>query len=677
MSETLIPAESPDELLAIDLAGTPANDVGEWLSTMVLIREFEESLEDLTSSGKIPGGVHLAVGQEAVAVGAIRALETGDIVSSGHRGHHHALAIGIPPRSIMAELFGRATGCAGGRGGTMHLADFSLGYYGGNGIVGAGLGLAMGAALAAQLRGSSQVAMGFFGDGGTNTGRTWEAVNMAALWKLPLIAFCENNLYAVETFIGRSAAGTSITDRASGFGLPAVQVDGQDVGAVYRAVREARDRAAQGGGPTFIEAQTYRYYGHNTGEVVTYRTAEEVETWKRQKDPIQRLWYRLAATTSSRSALEARERGSGHGEGRDRVRRFVSMAGCVHRRRRRPRAAVRSTRPTMSAAPAVTVGKAFQLGMHEEMERDERIFVLGTDLFIRGGHFAQVKGLGQEFGRERVRDAPISEAAMIAAGVGAALNGMRPVVDLNFVDFALGAMDEIVNQAAKIRYMWGRSVPLVVRASAGVALYAAQHNNSLESLFAHTPGLAVVMPSTPADTKAMIKTALRTDDPVMFLMHKRLTGLRGDVGGADDLVPLGVGVIRRAGNDVTLVSYGGMMDRTLTASEGLVERGIEAEVIDLRTLFPLDLDLLVESVRRTGRLAVVTEEPHYAGLGSEIAASIQEAAFDYLDAPVLRINATHSPIPHSPPLIEALTPQVPDIVSMVASSFERWPSSGG
>ena len=331
----------------------------------------------------------------------------------------------------------------------------------------------------------------------------------------------------------------------------------------------------------------------------------------------------------------------------------------------------------MSAAPAVTVGKAFQLGMHEEMERDERIFVLGTDLFIRGGHFAQVKGLGKEFGRERVRDAPISEAAMIAAGVGAALNGMRPVVDLNFVDFALGAMDEIVNQAAKIRYMWGRSVPLVVRACP--VWRCTRHSTTTASsrcLRTH-PGLAVVMPSTPADTKAMIKTALRTDDPVMFLMHKRLTGLRGDVGGADDLVPLGVGVIRRAGNDVTLVSYGGMMDRTLTASEGLVERGIEAEVIDLRTLFPLDLDLLVESVRRTGRLAVVTEEPHYAGLGSEIAASIQEAAFDYLDAPVLRINATHSPIPHSPPLIEALTPQVPDIVSMVASSFERWPSSGG
>lgn len=315
--------------------------------------------------------------------------------------------------------------------------------------------------------------------------------------------------------------------------------------------------------------------------------------------------------------------------------------------------------------------------MQEEMERDDRIFVLGTDLFIRGGHFAQVKGLGEVFGRERVRDAPISEAAMIAAGVGAALNGMRPVIDLNFIDFALGGMDEIVNQAAKIRYMWGRPVPLVVRASAGVALYAAQHNNSLESWFAHTPGLSVVMPSTPADTKGIIKTALRTDDPVIFLMHKRLTGLRGEVGDAGDFVPLGVGAIRRAGEDVTLVSYGGMMDKTLKAAEALAQRGVEADVIDLRTLFPLDLELITSSVQRTGRLAVVTEEPHYVGLGSEIAASIQEAAFDYLDAPVVRVNAAHSPVPHSPPLIEALTPQVPDIVAAVTSSIERWPSSAG
>jgi TPP-dependent pyruvate/acetoin dehydrogenase alpha subunit len=289
VTDTLTTADYPDELIEINLHETPREQLVDWLETMILIREFEGSLEPLTLNGKIPGSVHQAVGQEAAAVGAIRALKPGDIVASGHRGHHHALALGLAPRSVMAELFGRATGCAGGRGGTMHLADFTINYFGGNGIVGAGLGLAMGGALAASLRGTDQIALGFFGDGGANTGRTWEAVNMAAVWKLPLIAFCENNLYAVETSIGRAAASGSIAERAAGFGLPAVQVDGQDVCAVYREVQAARRRAEAGDGPTFIEALTYRYHGHNTGEVTTYRTDDEVEQWRRSRDPVQRL----------------------------------------------------------------------------------------------------------------------------------------------------------------------------------------------------------------------------------------------------------------------------------------------------------------------------------------------------------------------------------------------------
>ena len=289
---TEIPAVAgPDELIEIQLDGVPVSDLQEWLETMLVIREFEESLEPLTMSGtQIPGGVHQASGQEAVAVGAIRALEPADIVASPHRPHHHALAKGMAPRVVMAELWGRATGCAGGRGGTMHLNDFSLGYFGSNGIVGASLGIAMGAALAAKLRSTGQVCLGFFGEGGANTGRTWEFVNFAALRKLPLIAICENNQYAVETYIGRSAAlADSIARRAEGFGLPAVQVDGQDVCAVYRAVQVARERAAREEGPSFIEAVTYRYRGHNTGEVANYREQEEVEHWRRTKDPIERL----------------------------------------------------------------------------------------------------------------------------------------------------------------------------------------------------------------------------------------------------------------------------------------------------------------------------------------------------------------------------------------------------
>lgn len=307
-------------------------------------------------------------------------------------------------------------------------------------------------------------------------------------------------------------------------------------------------------------------------------------------------------------------------------------------------------------ASTCTLGQAFQRGLREEMERDPTIFVMGTDLYERGGHWGQVAGLGREFGPERIRDTPISEAAMVAAGVGAALNGMRPIVDLNFMDFVLGAMDELANQAAKIRYMWGTPVPLVVRGTAGIALGGPQHNNSLEAWFAHTPGLIVVMPSTPADTKGLIKAALRGGDPVVFLMHKVLNGRRGEVGGPDDVTPIGEARLARPGRDVTVVGYGVTVEHALAAAEALAPEGVEVEVIDLRTLYPLDLDLIVDSVRRTTRLVVVDEAPGFASIGSEIAASVQELAFDSLDAPIRRVAGAQVPIPHSPPLVGALIP---------------------
>jgi pyruvate/2-oxoglutarate/acetoin dehydrogenase E1 component len=309
----------------------------------------------------------------------------------------------------------------------------------------------------------------------------------------------------------------------------------------------------------------------------------------------------------------------------------------------------------------VTYSQAFQQGMREEMLRDDRIFVLGTDLLDRGGHFGQVLGLGKEFGATRVRDMPISEAAMVAAGVGASLNGMRPVIDLNFIDFSFGAMDEIVNQAAKMRYMFGTPLPLVIRGTSGVALYAAQHNNSLEALFAHMPGLLVAIPSTPADTKGLLKSALRGEDPVIFLMHKKLSGTRGEVGGPDDLVPFGRAAIRRSGGDVTIVTYSHMVFKAMEAAASLAESGIEAEVIDLRTVMPLDFETVAESVRKTGRLVAVTEAPCFGSIASEVAARIQETVFDWLAAPVTRVGARHAPIAHSPTLFESVLPQAADI----------------
>lgn len=265
------------------------DDLRSWLSDMLLIRRFEEAAEEASLRGLVPGGIHPAIGQEASAVGVARALRPDDIVTSTHRSHHHALAKGLDPAAAMAELFGKETGTIGGRGGSMHLADFEKGLWGANAIVGGGLGLAMGSALGAKLQGLPRVSVGYFGDGGANVGRVWEFVNLASVWQLPLIAICENNLYAVETPSATVTGGTSVADRAAGFGVASRQVDGQDVVAVYEATREAAEAARAGEGAQFIEVLTYRYRGHNAGEVVTYRTDDEVELWRSSKDPIERF----------------------------------------------------------------------------------------------------------------------------------------------------------------------------------------------------------------------------------------------------------------------------------------------------------------------------------------------------------------------------------------------------
>ncbi len=270
---------------------------------MILIRRFEEAGEELSLRGQIPGGIHPAIGQEAVAVGMIRALRKDDIVTSTHRSHHHALAKGLEPNLVMAELYGKDSGVAKGRGGSMHLADFDKGLWGSNGIVGGGLGIAMGSALGAVQLGLPRVSVGFFGDGGANVGRVWEFVNLATVWKLPLIAVCENNLYAVETRSASVTGGNTIAERATGFGLPSEQVDGQDVVAVFNAADRVVSAAREGSGAHFLELLTYRYKGHNAGEVVTYRTEDELNEWRTSKDPIERFTSYLTQKGVLTSAL--------------------------------------------------------------------------------------------------------------------------------------------------------------------------------------------------------------------------------------------------------------------------------------------------------------------------------------------------------------------------------------
>lgn len=309
--------------------------------------------------------------------------------------------------------------------------------------------------------------------------------------------------------------------------------------------------------------------------------------------------------------------------------------------------------------------EAFQSGVREEMIRNDGIIILGTDLTERGGHFAQVKGIAQEFGENRVKDTPISEAAMVAAGLGSAMYGLHPIVDLNFIDFAFGAMDEIINQAAKIRFMFGSPVPIVIRATSGVALAGAHHSNSLESFLAHTPGLSVAVPSRAWDVKGLIKTALRVEDPVIFLMHKKLSGVRSEMGDENVLIPFGKANVLRSGKHAAIITYGYTTITALKAADALAKEGVDVEVIDLRTLYPLDTDAINDAVKKFGRVVVADEAPLFGSITAEIAATATEHGFTHLKGPIVRIGAVRAPISANPKMSDAAIPSVTSISNAI------------
>lgn len=317
----------------------------------------------------------------------------------------------------------------------------------------------------------------------------------------------------------------------------------------------------------------------------------------------------------------------------------------------------------------ITYVQAVADALREEMKRDENVFLLGEDMGIYGGCFGVTKGFLQEFGEERVMDTPISEAGFTGAAVGAAIMGMRPVVEIMFSDFITLTLDNLVNQAAKIRFMLGGqvSVPMVLRTPAGSGTgAAAQHSQSLESWLVHVPGLKVIMPSTPYDAKGLLKTAIRDDNPVIFFEHKLLYRVKGEVPTEDYTIPIGKADIKRTGKDVTIITYAVMVHRALEAAEILSREGIDVEVVDLRSLSPIDHDTIVNSVKKNGKVLIVHEAVKRGGVGAEIAALISDSeAFYYLDAPIKRLAGMEVPIPYSPELEKGVVPQVDDIIKSV------------
>jgi 2-oxoisovalerate dehydrogenase E1 component len=626
---------------------------------MQRIRRFEERVSELFAAGRIPGFVHLCIGQEAVAVGACAGLRPDDYITSTHRGHGHLIAKGGELDKMMAELYGKENGYCKGRGGSMHIVDVGLGILGANGIVGAGTQIAAGAGLSSKVRDSGQVVVCFFGDDASTEGMFHESMNLAALWDLPVIFMCENNLYGQFTPYEKHTRVPDIASKAAAYGIPSAIVDGNDVLAVRAATDEAARRARSGGGPTLIECKTYRWHGHMEGDAYGYRTAAEIEEWK-EKCPIARLRSRLIADgiasqeefdgidAKVEAALDAAVAFAESGPAPDpstateNVYAAESLSGSA---------------PESDEVDQLPMAMAIQQALVEEMERDESVVILGEDVAI--GVFGVTAGLIAKFGERRVLDTPISENVIAGAAVGAAMTGLRPVAEIEFGDFLTCCMDPIINQMAKLRYMTGGQVrlPLVIRTNTGSGFSAgAQHSQSLEALLMHIPGLTIVAPSTPRDAKGLLRTAIRSDNPVLFFEHKGIYFNPGAVPRGEYTIPFGSADIKRPGTDVTLVAVAAMVRKALGVAEKLAEEGISVEVIDPRTLVPLDAQRIVESVKKTGRLVIAEEGCLTGGFGAEVAAIAAKQAFDHLDAPIERVAAWDTPVPFAPGLERAVIP---------------------
>lgn len=636
--------------------------------------------------------------------------------------------------AMMAELFGKTTGYCRGRGGSMHIADVERGNLGATGIVAGNIPVATGAALAEHLKGTDAVTLCYFGDGATNTGAFHEALNMGAslLGGLPVVYICENNLYgmsvpfnqsSVEGLLTASKVAT-IAERAAAYPMPSSIVDGQDVLAVKAAVEEAVERARRGEGPTLIECRTYRYYGHSLSDARAYRTRDEEREW-RERDPVELFARRLLESglfgEDEIAALRAQGKATidasiefalasplpDPSELHDNV--FVDpdpgrLAAEVAAERElwrkvKPAEAAFTTRfyessgydpkdvlprlpkpgPDIEALEKehglriLSMVEALQEAHREEMQRDEHVFVLGEDIGIYGGAYGATRGLFQEFGHRRVIDTAISEAAVVGAACGAAIRGLRPIAEIMYIDFITIASNQLVHNIAYNRYQFGGKikVPCVIRTEGGVGRsFAATHSESLESWFVHVPGLYVVMPSTPYDAKGLLKSAIRDENPVLFIEHKEMYAkVQGPVPEGDYLIPLGVADIKRPGKDVTLVAYSRMVHFALAAAALLERDGISAEVVDPRSLCPLDEKAIADSVRKTGRLVVVQECYPRCSVGEDIIRRVMEyrfengrTGFSYLDGPPALLAAAHTPIPMSTPLEEAAVPTVAGIV---------------
>jgi 2-oxoisovalerate dehydrogenase E1 component len=618
---------------------------------LLLPRTIEEKMLRLIRQGRLSKWFS-GYGQEAIAVGCAWALEPHDYLLPMHRNLGLWTSRNLPLRTLFCQLMGKQGGYTKGRDRTFHFGLPEKRIVGMISHLGAMWPVACGLGLAAQLRGEPFVALALLGEGATREGDFHEALSLAAVWKLPVIFVVENNGYGLSTPTAEALPIERLADAAAGYGMPGETVDGNDVLAVIEAVQQAAGRARQGEGPTLLEMKTFRMRGHEEASGTKYVPPALFEAWA-PKDPIDRFSQYLL----SEGVMTPEEQ--------DAVRRelveIVEEAAEFAIVQPEATSTLEAEQADVFAPAFTTLGvpegprsekrfiDAISDGLRQAMEADERVLLMGQDIAEYGGVFKVTQGFVEQFGRARVRNTPIMESGVLGAALGLALEGFKPVVEMQYGDFISCGFNQIVNNLATTHYRWGAPVNVTIRAPFGGHIGAGPfHSQSVEAWFCHVPGLKVVVPGSPQDAKGLLMAALEDPNPVLFFEHKYLyRQLKGLVTDAPFHLPLGKARVALAGTAATLVTWGIGVFWALEEAARLAAQGVEVEVLDLRTLVPWDRETVLASVQKTGRLLVLHEATHTAGFGAEVAAQIAEEGFTWLDAPPMRVTSADMPIPFS------------------------------
>lgn len=636
--------------------------------SMSFIRAFEKKAWDMSIAQPpiVVGSVHLCAGQEAIPVGACAALGPEDRVIATYRGHGWALALGLDPQAVMDEICHRETGLNGGRAGSPYMMAPDQRFIGENSIVGAGVPIANGVAMASQMAKNNGVVVVSFGEGAMNQGALHEGFVFAAARNLPVVFVCENNSWSELTPTSRIVKIDRMAKRAAGYGFPGATIDGCDPVAVRDTLAIAIQRARSGEGPSLIECSTVRLWGHYNRDVEHYRPKED-RSLAEQREPIARLSRRLvdAGLASENELLTIADETVANVEqiGKNSAAAPHPDPSSAALHVIAPSVADASRKwPNAPEGTEITYQQAVNEALRAELTARPEVVVFGEDVGHAGGIFGCSRNLQREFGEERVFDTPIAEASILGAAVGASMSGLKPVAEIMWMDFLMVAMDQLVNQAANIRYVsqGTATAPMVMRVQQGATPGScSQHSQSLEALLAHIPGLKVGLPSTPQDAYDMLRAAIDDPDPCIIIEARSLYQTKGAVDGSRTAV--GSARTRRAGSDIALISWGTMANTAELAAASLQKDGIDAAVLDLRWLAPLDDKTLLETVRRAGGKALVVHEANQTGgFGAEIVSRLLESGFTR----VRRLGAPDIRVPAAPALQAALLPSADQIATI-------------